>query len=508
MIYDPKKITEEKVLEADICIIGSGAGGAISAAKLAGKHSIIMLEKGPNVTGKDFTQNESQSIKRLYQVQGALTTNDASFRILQGRALGGSTTINWMTSFRTPELVLNQWVEEFGLEDYQPKYMENHFSEVEKRLSVHKVPDEEQNSQNRIILDGCKKLGIHADYIANNSIECIGCGYCGMGCYYDAKQDMRLTYLKDSLATNNMSIYTGVEAEKIQYNSKNEQITTAVTLGKEYGIASKILKIKSKRTIVAGSAIWTPVVFQKSKLTKNKTLGKYLHIHPVTLALGKFDRIIDPSYGIPQSAYSHEYINMDGKGYGFWVEAPPVQPLMAGVNYPGLGEDRNELMKNMRNSGILLVLVRDGANHRSNGEVKWGRGRLNINYKLCKEDKYHLLKGLDNALEILFAAGAQETFSMHMQTTSMKTPADIEKLHKLKSGPNQLSMFSAHPLGTARMGTNPKTSVVGPTMEMYDYPGIYVADGSILPTALGVNPMITILSTISRAFEINSDLSL
>ena len=507
MIYEPSKITEDKTLEADVCIIGSGAGGAVSAAKLAGKYSVIMLEKGPFVTGESFTQNESASLKKLYQVQGALTTNDASIRILQGRCLGGSTTVNWMTSFPTPEPVLNQWVEEFGLEEFQPKYMDPHFSNVMKRLSVHKVPDEEQNPQNRVILDGCKKLGIHADYISNNSVNCIGCGYCGMGCYYDAKQDMRLTYLKDALATNNISIYTGTEAEKIEYISKNEQITTGVTLEKEYGV-KRTIKIKSKRLIVSGSAIWTPIVFQKSKLTKNKILGKYLSIHPVTLSFGLFDKIIDPSYGIPQSAYSHEYINMDGKGYGFWIEAPPVQPIMAGVNYPGWGKVRNELMKKMRNSAILLTLVRDGANHKSNGEVSWGKGRLNINYRLCKEDKHHLLKGLDNALEILFAAGAKETYTMHNETITLKSPQDIPKLSTLKSGPNQLSLFSAHPLGTARMGADPKKSVVGPTMEMHDYPGIYIADGSTIPTALGVNPMITILSSVSRAFELNNNLDL
>lgn len=508
MIIEPKTITEDKALEADICIIGSGAGGAISAYKLANKHSVIMLEKGPNVSRLDFNQNESQSIKQFYQVQGALTTNDASVRIMQGRCLGGSTTVNWMSSFRTPEHVLNQWVEEFGLEDFQPKFMEPHFSTIEKRMNVHRVGDDEHNPQNRIILDGCKKLGIHADTIPNNSKDCIGCGHCGVGCYYDAKMDMRLTFLKDALATNNLSIYTGTEAEKIQYISKNEQITTAVTLGKEYGTQSRTIKVKSKRLIVSGSAIWTPIIFQKSKLTKNKTLGKYLSIHPVTMGFGFFDRLIEPSYGIPQSAYSHEYVNMDKKGYGFWLEVPPAQPMLAGVNYPSLGEKRNEMMLKMRNAGVILVLVRDGANHKSNGEVKWGRGRVNINYKLCKEDKHHLLKGLDNALEVLFAAGAKEAYTMHMQTTVMKGPEEIEKIHKLKSGPNQLSLFTAHPLGTARVGTDPKASVVGPTLEMHDYPGIYIADGSIVPTALGVNPMITILSTVSRAFEINNDLDL
>ena len=109
---------------------------------------------------------------------------------------------------------------------------------------------------------------------------------------------------------------------------------------------------------------------------------------------------------------------------------------------------------------------------------------------------------------MLLAAGAKETYTMHTQSTEMKTPTDIEKIHKLKSGPNQLSLFSAHPLGTARLGTDPKKSVVGPTLEMHDYPGIYIADGSIIPTALGVNPMITILSTISRGFELNNGLDL
>ena len=271
MIIEPKNITEDKTLEADICIIGSGAGGAMSAFKLANKHSIIMLEKGPNVTGKDFNQHESESLKKLYQVQGALTTNDASVRILQGRCLGGSTTINWMSSFRTPDHVLEQWVQEFGLEDFQQKYMDPQFSYIEKRMSVHPVKDDEHNPQNRIIFEGAKKLGIHAGTISNNSVNCIGCGHCGVGCYYDAKQDMRQTFLQDALTTNNITIYTGTEAEKIDYISKDEQIVTAATLGREYGTPSRILKIKSKRLIVSGSDIWTQIVFQKYKLTKNET---------------------------------------------------------------------------------------------------------------------------------------------------------------------------------------------------------------------------------------------
>lgn len=510
MIYDPTTIqNDESSLEADICIIGSGAGGAISAAKLADKYSIIMLERGPKVTREDFTQNERESLRKLYQIQAGQSTDDGSVRIFQGRCLGGSTTVNWMTCLRTPFFVLNQWADEFGLEDYTPEKMETHFKAVEKRLSVHKIPDDDHNPQNRIILDGTKKLGIKGSGTWNNSVNCIGCGYCGVGCHYDAKQDMRLTYLKDALATKNITIYTGTNAEQIDYVSKNEQVTTGITLGKEYGQSQdRILKIKSKRLIIAGSAIWTPIVLQKSSLTKNQNLGKYLTIHPVTLALGLFERIIDPSYGIPQTTYSNEYINLDGNGYGFWLEVPPVQPTMAGMYFPGLGPKRRELVSKMRNKGTIIVLTRDGANKKSNGEVRWRKNRLSITYKLCREDKSHLLKGLENALEVLFAAGAVETFTTHSRSISLKSPQDIPKIRNLKSGPNHISLFSAHPLGTARMGMDPQTSVVDSTMQMHDYPGVYITDGSVLPTALGVNPMITILATISRAYDIDTDLGM
>ncbi len=507
-IIEPRQVENDLNLTTDFCIIGSGAGGAISAARLTEKgHSVIVLEEGPFVNKETFDQNEKRLLKLLYRFQGGLTTDDASMRILQGRCLGGSTTVNWMTCLRTPDVVLHEWASNFGLEEYLPEYMQKHFDSVEKRLNVHKVPDEEHNAHNRLILEGCKNLGIHAEASSNNSKDCIGCGYCGMGCSYDAKQDMRLTYLSDALEKG-ATIYVGTRAERIQYISKEQQVVEAVTLGQQYGVPSRVIKITTRRTIVAGSAIWTPVILQKSKLTKSKVIGKYLHVHPVTLALGLFNHYIDPSYGIPQSTYSKEYWDLDGNGYGFWLEVPPVQPLMAGVNFPGFGKERRELIKNARKTGVFLVLVRDGANKKSSGRVKWTRGRLSIKYKLSKVDKAHLMKGLEKALEVLFAAGAIETFTMHVQPLRLKSPKDIPKIHELPNGPNQMALFSAHPTGTARMGKNPRNTVVNERMEMHHYPGVYVMDGSVLPTAPGVNPMITILSCVSRAHELNGDFEL
>ncbi len=508
MIIQPFHLSEDVSVETDVCIIGSGAGGSLVAARLAQNgYSVIILEEGPFVTREDLNQNERELLRRLYQQQASQATDDMSIRILQGRVFGGSPTINWMTCLRTPDHVLEEWIREFELEEYSPRSMSSHFDFVAKRMKVHTVPDEEHNPQNRLILDGARALGIHAEASQNNSEGCIGCGYCGIGCYYDAKQDMRLTFLKDALK-GNTTVYTGVRAEQIRYFGSTEQAVVGVSLGHEYGVPSRSVRVSCKRVVVAGSAIGTPIVLQKSRLTKNRILGKFLHLHPVTIAVGRYDRLIDPSYGIPQSTWSEEYWNVNGEGYGFWVEVAPVQPILGGINMPGMGEERREIVRNLRRLGVMIVLVRDGADKKSSGEVKWIRGRKSIRYRLSPTDKKHLLMGLENAIEIQFAAGAKEVYTLHAQFTKLTSPDDIPKIRNLRNGPNELPLFSAHPTGTARMGGNSSYSVVGPTLEMHDYPGVYIMDGSVLPTAPGVNPMITILGVVSRGYELSDNLGL
>jgi choline dehydrogenase-like flavoprotein len=173
-------------------------------------------------------------------------------------------------------------------------------------------------------------------------------------------------------------------------------------------------------------------------------------------------------------------------------------------------------MSQLRNVAAMIVLVRDGANKKSNGEIKWRRG-LNlqngsfnfkkvpsIRYKLSDMDKEHLLKGIEASIRVQFAAGAKSVITLHSEFTSLSSPEEIPNIRSLKNGPNEITIFSAHPMGTARMGKNTKVSVIDETMQMHHYPGVYVMDSSVLPTALGVNPMITILATVSRALELGN----
>jgi len=517
MIIQPFEYKGSSSLDTDILIIGSGCGGAIAAAKFSENgYRITLVEEGPYMTQKDFNQNSRQLVPKMYRRGGGLATDDMSMRILQGSTFGGSTTVNWMTCLRTPDFVLDQWSDQFGLTEYGHSEMKPYFDEVEKRLNVHKIKDTDHSRQNRIILNGGKVLGIHAEASYNNSIDCIGCGTCGLGCPYNAKQDMRLTYLRDALKSG-ITAYTSTKAEKIKYIGKDRQITSITMQGREWNIPNKTLSITSKRVIVAASAIQTPLLLQKSGLTKGKLVGKHLQVHPVAGAFAEYDEIIDPTYGIPQSTTSEEYHDLDGNGYGFWLEVPDLEPFLLAVNYPGLGKSRREELKEFRKFGVIITLTRDGANGKStisNGEVRWRRGFNyqngsfnfrqipSIRYKLSKEDKYHLMKGLENSIEIHLAAGAKRVLTLHNQYTEIKNPNEIKKIWELKNGPNEMSVYSAHPTGTSRMGVDPKLSVVDKTAEMHHYPGIYVMDGSVLPTAPGVNPMITILATLSRAIDL------
>jgi len=511
MIIQPYKLGKKNEFSADIVIVGSGAGGSIAAAKLAEQgFSVIILEEGPYVDKSDFTQEENTLVRKMYRRGGALATDDMSIRILQGKVFGGSTTINWMNSFRTPDHVLEEWAVDYGLHEYLPEYMQPHFEQIEQRMHIHEVPDSDHNQQNRIILDGAAELGIHADSCKNNSKNCIGCGKCGLGCAYDAKQDMRLTYLKDAQEYDT-TIYTSCKATEIKYISRDEQIVHAVV---QDG-TDRTLIFQATRVIVAAGAIMSPLLLQQSGLANSKIVGNYLHLHPVLGSVGLYDRKIYPTYGIPMSAVSHELEDLTN-GYGVWQEVPDLEVFLAGVNMPGTGFERKELMKQINNMGVILTLTRDGCSKKSAGSVKWMRG-LNtknghfslkkypsIRYHWDPIDKEHALKGLQQAIELHFAAGATEVLPMHSKMFSIKSKENIDSFFNLPMGPNQLSTFSAHPTGTVRMGMDRSKSAVDETMMLYPYPGIYVMDGSTLPTAPGVNPMVTILGSVSRAIELGN----
>jgi len=246
--------------------------------------------------------------------------------------------------------------------------------------------------------------------------------------------------------------------------------------------------------VLAAGAVGTPAILQRSSLG-GPAVGRFLRLHPTTAVVGVYEREMYAAAGIPLSAVCDEYLRGPG-GYGFWLECAPLYPAFASAALPGFGEAHGERMRDFQRLGPIISLVRDGADRgHSSGEVRVDRqGRVRIHYRLSAIDRRAVARGVQAAARVHLVAGATEAYTLHATGGRIRTEAEIACLASLPFGPNQIALFSAHVNGTARLGTNARLGCCTPDGAVRGAPGLYVADGSLLPTAPGVNPQETIMA--------------
>lgn len=479
-----------EVVRAEVCVIGTGAGGAVAAARLAeAGRDVVLLEAGGFWPPASFDEDEAVQLPRLYAEQANRSTDDLSIPIFQGECVGGGTTVNWMIMLRTPDHVLDEWVAAHGAEGLGAGEMRPVFERIEREVHALPVPDAAHNPNNRIILDGARSLGWTARRARINARDCIRTGHCGLGCRHRAKQDAMQVYLPRAVAAG-ARLYADARVERI-----------AVAGGARRVEVRGGWRVEADRVILAAGAVGTPVILQRSGLG-GPVAGRFLRLHPTTAVKGVFPREIYAAAGIPQSAYCDHFLD-EHDGYGFWIEGPPLQPALAALAQQGFGAAHRTHMEQFRRLGVLIVLVRDGAERpTSQGRVWVGRrGRVHIRYRVGAAERRTMREGMEAGLRMLFAAGADAAQTLHVDGTPIRSPDAIERLLALPDGPNQLGVFSAHVNGTARLGTDPAASVCTPDGQVRGAPGVYVMDGSILPTAPGVNPQETIMAVASVLTE-------
>lgn len=489
---------------ADVCIIGSGCGGGASAKILAeAGRKVIVLEEGGHYTARDFDSTEETAYQKLYQQRAGQATDDLGVTVLQGKCVGGSSTINWTTTLRTPEFVLEAWRRDHGVEGLSSTELDPYFSRVESYLNVHQEPDENHNPSNRIILDGARKLGYHAVAVGRNTKDCIKAGACGLGCPYDAKKTVAITYIPDAMQAG-ATVLANARANAISVSGTTKHVG-GVVYDEATGKPKTDFVIEAPVVIVSASAINSPVLLLKSGLANSSgEVGRHLTFHLTSAIIGLFDKIIYGAGGIPQSAMCDEFLNKNGDGGGFWLEAVPIYPALAGLALPGFGSWHREMMHLYPHIGATIVLVKEID---SSGEVTVNdEGRASISYTPGSKDLKYLKQALATAARVQFAAGAKKVMTLHTTPTEIAQPSDIDrKLAGADWDMNDLALFSAHPLGTCRMGANPKTSVVDSHCHSHDIKGLFVIDGSVTPTSLGVNPQLTILAIAEKSAEWISD---
>jgi len=460
-------------LSADFCVIGAGAGGAVAAAELAeGGASVVLLEQGPEHRADDFTARPPEMLARLYRDAGQTTTvGRPPIGLPLGRGIGGTTLINSGTCFRTPKAVLERWASEFGLE-LDEESLRPSFERVERALSVTEVPAELAGRNAEIARRGAERLGWSHGYLRRNAVGCIGSGICAYGCPTSAKQHVGITYVPRAEAAG-ARVVTGADVRRI-----------LVAGGRARGIEARsaegeLLTVEAPTVIVAAGSIYTPLLLERNELGRRSgQLGRNLSLHPATAAFGLMDEVVDMAHGVPQSffvdEFSDEGIMLEG------IAGPPAHVAMA---LPLSGTKHAEAMASYRSLAQFGLMVSDS----SRGRVRAVAGRPVIRYDVDDADADRFRKGIARLHELFTAAGAREVYLPLPRGTK---PAEARR--------RDLKLMAFHPLGTGRADARPTHGVVDGDLALHGVEGVYVADGSVVPSSLGVNPQITIMALATR----------
>lgn len=489
----------------DVCIIGSGAGGAVLAAGLveAGL-DVVMLEEGGHYTKADFDMQESKAFPNLYQDRGTRASADLAVTILQGRSVGGSTTVNWTTCFRTPERILALWRQRFGLEGMTEAALLPHFEAVEARLNIQVWPEAKANSNNQALARGCEALGWEYSSLRRNVKGCVNSGYCGMGCPVDGKQAMGITYVQDALA-GGMELFADTRATRLVFSNKGGQrrvnVVEANVLDRRTGRATGVrVQVRPKVVVASGGAINTPVLLLRSGLS-GLPVGLRTFLHPVVAVTGLHEQPVHGFYGAPQSISSHQFIDRGADKLGFFLEATPVHPMLIANSSLIFGAEHNEFMGKLAHMSTVIALTVDGVHPQDQGATvslrRDGRPRVDVPLGPLYQESFRAAH--QAMVQASFAGGAQQVFTTHRQPLRLDGIEQLGVLDTATFGAHEHGIFTAHQMGGCTMGTDPDTTVVDPEHRVRGVDNLFVVDGSVLPTALGVNPSETIYGLAHRA---------
>lgn len=491
------ELKADVTVECDVCVVGSGSGGAWTALELVkqGK-SVVMLEEGGYHTRREFDMTEPRAFQNLYQELGNRATDDLSLTILQGRSVGGGTTVNWCSTFRTPERILSIWKERHGIDTLSTAVLTPHWEHIEQRLHVAPWPLELINENNKVLWEGLGKLGYERGLIRRNVNNCLNLGYCGLGCPVDAKQSMLVTVLPDAVEKG-LTLYSDCSARVLDWDGRTVRSVRADVLD---GVTRKPtgvkVTVKPKVTVVSGGAINSPALLMRSELLSEGRVGQRTWFHPVLLMMAEFEHEVNAFRGAPQSVYSHHFVDRGPGKMGYFLEVPPVHPMLASIVATGSGPETIELMTKFKHLNVMLAIHVDGLLPEETGGTVRLRGggysRHSITYDFTDAHWEAFRHSCKEMAKLQFAAGAKMVRSLHVDPVTMSSVNELDKLDAAPFAPVQVKVATAHQMGGCRMGKDPSTSVVDPHLKYHGLDNLFVVDGSVLPTSLGVNPQETI----------------
>ncbi|MBO2599426.1 GMC family oxidoreductase [Shewanella algae] len=498
---DGASLTEDLELETDVVIIGTGAGGGTAAEVLtqAGLR-VLLLEAGPLKSSSDFVMEERRAYPELYQQAAAMKTQDKGISIFQGKSVGGSTTVNWTTSIRTPKATLDYW-QSLGVKGLSRSELEPWFDKMEQRLNISRWPID-PNRNNQALRDGCVALGWDYTVIKRNVLGCWNTGYCGMGCPVNDKQSMLVTTIPAALNAG-AELYSHVRAERFEHHGERVFALRAEALDGYNKPTGVKLMIRARHYVVAAGAIHTPALLLRSQMTDPyQRLGKQTCLHPTVLSGARFREAINAHSGAPQSIYSDQFVWQDGATGqpGYKLEVPPVHPVLIASKTLGYGPQHAELMSWFNHLQVTIALIRDGFSPELPGaQVLLTDKGTALDYPLTPALFAAARRAFASMAELQFAAGAEQVMPINEGAGILSSWQEAKQvIADMPLAPLKTIVASAHVMGGCAMGEDRQLSWVNSEGQAHYYSNLSVMDGSVFPSSLGANPQLSIYGLTAR----------
>ena len=503
-VTDASQLERDLVLDADVAIVGTGAGGGVTAEILADAGlGVVLVEEGPLKSSSDFRMLEAEAYPQLYQELAARKTLDKAITILQGRNVGGSTTVNWTSSFRTPEATLEHWRGPFGLDELTTPALVPWFERMERRLAIAPwtVP---ANENNDLLRRGGAKLGIPTAAIRRNVSGCLNLGYCGMGCPTNAKQSMLVTTIPAAL-DRGARLVCLARAERLRLSrGRADGLECRALDARGVHATGRRITVRARHYVIAAGGIGSPALLLRSRTPDpHRVLGFRTFLHPTVISAAVMREPVRGYAGAPQTVYSDHFLErgpVDGP-IGFKLEAAPLHPLLFGMTLQGFGDWHAGKMKSFPNAHVLIALMRDGFHPGSPGGNVGLRddGSPVLAYPLTPYVWDGVRRALLAMAEIQFAAGAREVLPVHERARPYSSWAEAKtRIAGLPLEPLLTRVVSAHVMGGCAMADVPQRGVVDAGGRHFQIENVSVHDGSVFPTSLGVNPQLSIYALTAR----------
>ncbi|MCL4557793.1 MAG: GMC family oxidoreductase [Deltaproteobacteria bacterium] len=481
--------------KADVCVIGSGAGGAVCAKELQEAHlSVVIMEKGGDFSrlepGEDLFKGSIRVLAKTRALQGNVGIGNPMIPVAYGSCVGGSTALNAGTSWRVPQKVLRTWRDGLGLEVFTDDYVSGLSERVERFIDIGTVSDDIMGMSGKLMRKGVDALGWSGGPVKRNASGCKGCGACVVGCPYDAKKAMHLSYVPRAIELG-ARLHKKTRAERIL--TRHQRVAGVEGIRTDEDGRRWKVTVKSPVVVVAGGAVSSALLLLRNGIANSSgQVGRNLRVHPGVVVGAIFDEDVECWKGVPQSYYCDEFLE---EGIIILVGALP--PPIGALIIPDTGAVHKGFMARYRGFTDAGALISDT----SSGRVRAVGHNALITYSLTDADVQRLKKGFGALIKIYFAAGAKSVFPLMQRGIALGTIKQGEEFIEGHVSRSSLITGSVHPMGTARMGRDRTSSVVDMFLESHDVKGLFVCDASVFPTSIAVNPQESIMTLAMHASE-------